>query len=287
MWFTYTILSVLALGIGYTLFKFPALQNQNRFASTFWVNFTSLVLVTLGILIFSPGSLGRITEKIIWISLLWGLIFSLNIFFYMSVLKKAYANVVFPTASTISTIFVVTVGILFLSDSVSVLKIVGVLVVLGLVYLLNKKDGKIFFDKELFFYFSGIIITSFFVKFFQKVLIDLSGDPISVMLPEYLGATIFSFIFGYLIYKKDFLNALRKKQEIKSGIIIAIPLLVGAYFLIQALNVGQLSQVFSIHPAYVVVVTLLTSLFFKEKLGIKKLLIVLGIVIGIILIKIS
>ena len=275
------------MGIAYTLFKFPALQNQNRFASTFWVNFSSLILVTLGIVLFSPHSISLITEKIVWIGLLWGLIFSLNIFFYMSALKKMYASVVFPIASAISTIFVIAVGFIFLSDTVSLLKIVGIIIILAFVYLLNKKKGKISFDRELLLYFFGIIITSFLVKYIQKILIDLSGDPIAVMLPEYIGATIFSLIFGYLFYKKDFLVALGKKQEIKSGIIIAIPLLAGGYFLISALKIGELSQVFTMHPAYVVIVALLSSIFFKEKLGWKKLMIIFAIVFGIILIKIG
>jgi drug/metabolite transporter (DMT)-like permease len=41
------------------------------------------------------------------------------------------------------------------------------------------------------------------------------------------------------------------------------------------------------HPAYVVIVALLSSIFFKEKLGWKKLMIIFAIVFGIILIKIG
>ncbi|MCA9352079.1 EamA family transporter [Patescibacteria group bacterium] len=278
---------MLALGIGYTLFKFPALHNQNRFASTFWSNLVSSVIVGVIILFFSPSSLTLITTNVVWFSLLWGLVFSLNMFFYISALKEMYANVLFPIASAISTVFVVGVGFLFLSDTVSFMKLAGIMVILAFVYLLNKKGGKIVLNKNLSFYFLGIVITSFFVKYFQKVLIDLSGDPIAVMLPEYISASLFAFIFGYIFYKKNFMTALIKKQEIKSGTIIAVPLFVGAYFLVSALNIGELSQVFAIHPVYVVVVTLLTSLFFKEKLGFKKLLIILGIVVGIILIKIG
>ncbi len=153
--------------------------------------------------------------------------------------------------------------------------------------MLTKKDKKIIFDRELLLYFLGILGTSVLVKYFQKVIIDIIQDPVTTVMVEYLGAGIFALIFGYLFYRKSFTQSLRGKKEIITGLKISLPLLLGGYFIVQALKVGELSQVYSIHPVYVVVVALLSSFFFKEKMNLRKLFIILGIVIGIILIKIG
>lgn len=286
-WFIYTILSMLSLGVAYTLFKLPAMQNQNKFASTFWVNvFITLIVIVLSLL-FSIESFEILDQKALLLGLLWGMVFSLNMFFQMSALKKMDAGAMFPIASSLSTILVILIGVLFLSESVSLIKSIGIVVVLSLVFLLTRKNKKINFDRELILYFIGILGTSVLVKYLQKVVVDYIQDPITTVMVEYFGAAVFSLLFGYIFYKKTFTRSLKGKNEIRSGLIISVPLLLGGYFIVQALKTGELSQVFSIHPVYVVVVALLASLFFKEKITAKKLLLITGIVIGVILIKIG
>ncbi len=103
-WFIYTILSMISLGVAYTLFKLPSMQGQNRFASTFWVNvFITIITVSIS-LILSLESLNSINLTFIGLGLFWGMLFSLNMFFQMSALKKMDAGAMFPIASSLSTI---------------------------------------------------------------------------------------------------------------------------------------------------------------------------------------
>ena len=284
-WFTYTLLSLSFFGIAYTLFKLPAMQNQNRFASTFWVNTFITLIIVVSALFFSPHSFEVINAKVMFLGLLWGMFFSLNMFFQMSALKKMGASTLFPIASSLSSILVVLIGFLFLSESISLSKILGIIVVLLSVYFFTRKNKEIILDSELIGYFSGILITSILVKYFQKVVIDFVQDPVTTVMVEYLGAGIFALIFGYIFYKNTFTKSLKSRNEIRGGLIISVPLLLGGFFIIQALKIGELSQIFSVHPAYVVVVALLASLFFKEKITWKKILIIFVIIVGVILIK--
>ncbi len=287
-WFIYTLCSVVSLGAAYTLFKKPSMQGLDRFASTFWTNIF-IVIISLGTtFFFSINSFNSFNKQIFFIAIIWGVIFSLNMFFQMSALKKMNAGAMFPIASALSTLLVVSIGIFFLSESLSFFKLLGVILVVFFVYLFTKKDKKIFFDKQLILYFIGIVITSVLVKFLQKIAIGIAGgDVLSLMPIEHLFAAIFSAIFGYIFYKEGFSKKIKNKKEIVTGIQISIPLFLGGFFLISALTTGETSQVFSIHPAYAAMVAIFSSLFFKEKLGWKKLLLILGIVLGIILIKIG
>jgi len=213
------------------------------------------------------------------------------IFNVMALTSQKNGLSVASVSSKMSVVIPVIFGVILYEESLSFIKITGILLALVAVYLASVKTEGISIDKKyllfpvLLFFGSGIIDTS--LKFIEKNYVTVDTIPI-------FSATtfLFAFIFGILFLS---FKLIRKETKIKSknllgGLMLGIPNYFSIFFLIKSLQVKgfESSTLFTINNVGIVVLsTLFGLIFFKEKLLVKNWIGILLALISILLVSIS
>ena len=213
-----------------------------------------------------------------------------SIFFVMAMTAQKNGVSVTSIAGKMSVVVPVFFGILLYNESVTFLKIVGIIMALIAVYLSSvkeeksKKNGTLLLP-ILLFIGSGTIDT--LLKYIQEN--HVSDEDVSIFSGSLFGiAGAFSFLI--LVIK-----TLKKRESfgyknIIAGIILGVPNYYSIIFLIKALQNKNFesSTLFTINNVAIVVVSTLVGLFFfKEKFSIKNKIGVAMAILGIILVTIA
>ena len=213
-----------------------------------------------------------------------------SIFFVMAMTAQKNGVSVTSIAGKMSVVVPVVFGIILYNESVTFLKIVGIIMALIAVYLSSVKEEKS--EKNgtlllpiLLFIGSGTIDT--LLKYIQENYV--SDEDVSIFSGSLFGiAGVFAFfILVIKIIKKR--EAFGYKNII-AGIILGIPNYYSIIFLIKALQNKNFesSTLFTINNVAIVVVSTLVGLFFfKEKFSIKNRIGVAMAILGIILVTIA
>ena len=213
-----------------------------------------------------------------------------SIFFVMAMTAQKNGVSVTSIAGKMSVVVPVVFGIILYNESVTFLKIVGIIMALIAVYLSSVKEEKS--EKNgtlllpiLLFIGSGTIDT--LLKYIQENYV--SDEDVSIFSGSLFGiAGVFAFfILVIKIIKKR--EAFGYKNII-AGIILGIPNYYSIIFLIKALQNKNFesSTLFTINNVAIVVVSTLVGLFFfKEKFSIKNKIGVAMAVLGIIIVTIA
>ena len=236
-------------------------------------------------------SLNEIPEKP-WFfgAIVLGALF-VSIFFVMANTAQQNGVSVASVAGKMSVVIPVVFGIVLYDESVTYLKIIGVLIALISVYLASVKEAKNSLKKAgllfpiLLFFGSGAIDTTLKyveVNFVQK-------NEASLFSGSLFG---FAAIFGLLIL---LIKTIQKKEpfefkNIIAGIILGVPNYFTIVFLIKAMQTAGIesSTLFTINNVSVVVVsTLVGLLLFKEKFSLKNKIGVALAILGIVLVTIA
>lgn len=213
-----------------------------------------------------------------------------SIFFVMAMTAQKNGVSVTSIAGKMSVVVPVVFGIILYNESVTFLKIVGIIMALIAVYLSSVKEEKS--EKNgtlllpiLLFIGSGTIDT--LLKYIQENYV--SDEDVSIFSGSLFGiAGVFAFFI--LVIK-----TLKKREafgykNIIAGIILGIPNYYSIIFLIKALQNKNFesSTLFTINNVAIVVVSTLVGLFFfKEKFSIKNKIGVAMAVLGIIIVTIA
>ena len=213
-----------------------------------------------------------------------------SIFFVMAMTAQKNGVSVTSIAGKMSVVVPVIFGIILYNESVTFLKIVGIIMALIAVYLSSvkeeksKKNGTLLLP-ILLFIGSGTIDT--LLKYIQEN--HVSDEDVSIFSGSLFGiAGAFSFLI--LVIK-----TLKKRESfgyknIIAGIILGVPNYYSIIFLIKALQNKNFesSTLFTINNVAIVVVSTLVGLFFfKEKFSIKNKIGVAMAVLAIILVTIA
>ncbi|WP_218598639.1 EamA family transporter [Polaribacter sp. NJDZ03] len=213
------------------------------------------------------------------------------IFFVMANTAQQNGVSVASVAGKMSVVIPVVFGVLLYDESVTYLKIIGILIALVSVYLASVKEDKNSLKKAgllfpiLLFFGSGAIDTTLKyveVNFVQK-------NEASLFSGSLFG---FAAIFGLLIL---LIKTIQKKEpfefkNIIAGIILGVPNYFTIVFLIKAMQTAGIesSTLFTINNVSVVVVsTLVGLLLFKEKFSLKNKIGVALAILGIVLVTIA
>ena len=213
-----------------------------------------------------------------------------SIFFVMAMTAQKNGVSVTSIAGKMSVVVPVFFGILLYNESVTFLKIVGIIMALIAVYLSSvkeeksKKNGTLLLP-ILLFIGSGTIDT--LLKYIQEN--HVSDEDISIFSGSLFGIAG-AFAFLILVIK-----TLKKRESfgyknIIAGIILGVPNYYSIIFLIKALQNKNFesSTLFTINNVAIVVVSTLVGLFFfKEKFSIKNKIGVAMAVLAIILVTIA
>ena len=268
-----------------SFYKMPSFKGYSSFFSTFWTNLFSFVFVLLALAIFSTSSLAGLFS-VSWYAIVWGIFFAGTMVLQKILLKKVETNSVYPVTSSIGSLVTILVGVVLLSEKVSIIQTLGILVILFSVFLYTRKSGSFPLDKSTVLLSLGIIITSTLSKYVQKL--GAVNDSVShFMLWQYVGAALFGLLISYIFEKGKFKEIMHIGKYWKGSILISFFSVLGGYTIFKALSLGPLSGVYAIHPAYTFVAGIFGYIFFKEKLTRKKVLLALLSVVGIILLKIG
>ena len=222
-------------------------------------------------------------------ALILGLSF-ISIFFIMAKTSQENGVSVASVAGKMSLAIPVVCGVILYNESLSLLKVLGIILALGAVYLTSakeKKENSIVKGGLLFpillFLGSGIIDT--FLKYIETNYVK--------DVPFFSGSIFaFAFLLGSLILLT---RVLLKKEVLEfknviAGVIIGIPNYFSIIYFIKSLQINHLdtSVIFTINNVGIVLAcTLVGILLFKEKLSFKNSIGVITAIVGIILVTIA
>lgn len=223
-------------------------------------------------------------------AIILGILF-VSVFFVMANTAQKNGVSVASVAGKMSVVIPVLFGILLYDESVTYLKVIGILIALVSVYLASVKNEKSNIENAgllfpiLLFFGSGIIDTTLKyveVNFVQK-------NEVSLFSGSLFG---FAAFFGLLILA---IKTIQKRESfglknIIAGIVLGIPNYFTIVFLIKAMQTAGLesSTLFTINNVSVVIVsTLVGLLLFKEKFSLKNKIGVVLAILGIILVTIA
>ena len=283
------ILSILFSTSLFVIFKFFNVYKVNTLQAIV-VNY--VVAFTLGI--FSADAFGKITtvssQPWFYGALCLGVLF-VCVFLVMALTSQKNGVSVASVAGKMSVVVPIFFGILLYNESVTFLKILGVLVALVAVYLSsiqekeeNQPKASLLFPMLLFLG-SGIIDTA--LKY-----VEINFVPKDQV--DFFSGTLFGMagVFGILILLiKQFLG--KEKIEIKSiiaGVVLGVPNYFSIVFLIKALQNKNMESttLFTINNVGVVVVsTIVGLLLFKENFSFKNKIGIVLAIIGIVLVAIA
>ena len=226
-----------------------------------------------------------------WFSgaLFLGVLF-VSIFFVMAMTAQKNGVSVTSIAGKMSVVVPVVFGIILYNESVTFLKIVGIMMALIAVYLSSvkeeksEKNGTLLFP-VLLFIGSGTIDT--LLKYIQENYV--AAEDVSIFSGSLFGiAGVFAFLI--LVIKTIKKRESFGYKNIIAGIILGVPNYYSIIFLIKALQNKDFesSTLFTINNVAIVVVSTLVGLFFfKEKFSIKNKIGVAMAILGIIIVTIA
>jgi|TARA_B110000971_G_C20014802_1_gene503411 drug/metabolite transporter (DMT)-like permease len=213
-----------------------------------------------------------------------------SIFFVMAMTAQKNGVSVTSIAGKMSVVVPVIFGIILYNESVTFLKLVGILIALSAVYLSSvkeqssEKNGTLFLP-VLLFIGSGTIDT--LLKYIQENYV--ADEDVSIFSGSLFGiAAIFASII--LVIKTVKKRTPFGLKNILAGIILGVPNYYSIIFLIKALQNKNFesSTLFTINNVAIVVVsTLVGLLFFKEKFSVKNKIGVAMAILGIVLVTIA
>ena len=211
-----------------------------------------------------------------------------SIFFVMALTAQKNGVSVASVAGKMSVVVPILFGIFLYHESVTLFKIIGIIIALIAVYLAsvkeekNKVEGASILFPILLFFGSGTIDTT--LKYVEVNFVP-KGD-VSIFSGSLFGIAA---LFGTLIL---IIKSIKKPEafgmkNIIAGIVLGIPNYFSIVFLIKALQTDgfESSVLFTINNVAIVVVsTLVGLLLFKEKFSLKNKIGVALAIVGILLV---
>ncbi|TXD46499.1 EamA family transporter [Polaribacter sp. IC073] len=222
-------------------------------------------------------------------SLILGALF-VSVFFVMAMTSQQNGVSVASISGKMSVVVPVFFGIILYNESVTFLKIVGIIIALVAVYLSSVKEGKsenrgTLVFPILLFLGSGTIDT--FLKYVQ--VNHVADEDVSIFSGSLFGiAAIFALVILVLktIKKREAFGL----KNIIAGVILGVPNYYSIVFLIKALqnNEFESSTLFTINNVAIVILsTLVGLLLFQEKFSLKNKIGVALAILGIVLVTIA
>lgn len=284
----YLLLSVIASTLIFVIFKLFDRYKIDTLQAIV-VNYISATIYGLASYQGTIHSNDIINAKWLWGAIGLGFLF-ISIFNVMALTAQRNGLSVASVASKMSVIIPIIVGFYLYHESVTALKIVGILLALAAVLLTSIKPKTITHNSNwtlpaILFLGSGIIDAS--IKYLETNFITEKSVPLFT-------SSIFfvAFLIGILTLTfKTIKNTIKiTLKNVIGGLILGVVNYYSMYFLIKALKVDAIesSSAFTINNVAIVTFTTLLGLFlFKEHLSKKNWLGILLAVISILLISYS
>lgn len=301
----YLLLAIICSSSIAIIFKFSETNNLNRYAVTTMNYFTaftvSLVLalvegnIKMGLegnfldefqdVIIEGNNLFSPMASLIWaivVGIIAGAFFFLSFVYYQMSVRENNVGLA-GTFGKLGILVPMSFSIIIWKEFPTSIQWIGIILSLISIIIVNVSFEKqnlkdIHMNLILLFFFGGL--AEFSNKIFQKYAIS-----------EY--KSVFLFFVFFIAFIISLMTTIKRKKIIKkidllTGILVGIPNLFSSFFLIMALNYIETSIVFPIYSAgSIVIITLVGTLFFKEKLKKKEIIAIFMTIIALILININ
>lgn len=186
-------------------------------------------------------------------------------------------------ASKMSVVIPVVFAFLLYNETITFLKVIGILVALLAVYMVSRKGSEQSFELSywylpvLLFFGSGVLDT--ILKFLEHRYVNQDQTDIFATTIFFMaGISGILFVTGHYILKKPTIHL----KNVVAGILLGIPNYFSVYFIVMALKTNGMesSVIFPVNNVGVVMVSTLAGVFlFKEQLsGFNKTGILLAVV---------
>lgn len=263
----YLILSILCSSAIFVIFKLFDLYNVNRLHA---IIFNYVVACICGLSTHSKAiDILTITQKSWFLyALAMGFVF-ICVFNAMAITAQKNGLSVVAVASKMSVIIPIVAGLFLYNESISLLKVIGILIALVSIYMVTVNPDKINKKASLLFPLiaflgSGSIDAS--LKYLETTFVN--PNDVSLFSGVIFGS---AFCIGVLVLSFQVLKGKFQFQfkNIVGGIALGIINYYSVYFLIKAVSSKntESSTVFTINNVSILLITtLIGSMFFNEKL---------------------
>ncbi|MBT8236930.1 MAG: DMT family transporter [Bacteroidia bacterium] len=261
-------LSVACSSLIFIIFK---LFSTHKVETLFAIIINYIIACSVGLLVFGQSVPLTTLPGKPWFFPAVGLgILFIVVFNLMARTSQDLGVSVASVATKMSLAIPVLIGVWLYNETLSMLKIVGIILALLAVYYASVKPGSNFRSKglrlpALVFLGSGIIDVS--IKYIQDGLVAEAEFPI-FSSAVFAAAALTGFVFISTTQSKRLFTF--GKRNILAGIILGVPNFFSIYFLLRALNTPALNSatVFTLNNvAIVMCTTLLGIALFKEHIS--------------------
>lgn len=284
-WLPYSVVATVLIGVSMSLYKMPSFRGYSSFHSTFWTNIFSLGFSILFMGIFTTEKISSIFS-ISWLALLWGGLFAATMLQQKLLLKRMETNTLLPITSSLGAVITVLGGIVLFSERLSLVQTFGILIIFVSVFLFSRKKGELPLDFNSIGFMVGIITVSTLSKFVLK-LGAMQGSIYHYNVYQCIGAALFALMFIFIFERKDAHKLFEINNTWRMSLLIALFSALGGLTLLKALSLGPVSAVFAIHPAYIFISGIVGMVLYKENLTLKKIILAILTIVGVVLIKIG
>ncbi len=277
----YILLSILCSTSLFIIFKY---LDKFKIDAFLVIVINYFVAASLGFILNYDTNYNKIMSEIskwYYLAIIIGVLFIL-MFFVIGVSSRKIGIAITSVSSKMSVILPITFSIIYFSETVSNLKIIGIiLAVFAIILSVYKKSEK---KLELHFIYLPVILllgmgtTDILLKISQNCCINKEISSIFTAI-----LFMISGITGLIIslYKPKIWKNIKSKKTILMGVILGIINFGSIYFLINALNSNKFdsSIIFGINNIGIVALSVLSGLIlFKEKLSLINLI---GIILSL------
>ena len=279
MWIIYALLASFFAGITAVFAKMSVSDIDSSFSSSLR---TIIILIFFLILVMIKNLFVEVTNidmKTFIFLVLSGISTTLLWIFYFKALKLGNVNSVAAIDKT-SIVITLLLSSIFLSEKITLVKIISSILIIGGTFIMNKKESKEKDNKWLIYAILTAIFTST-TTIFGKVGLEKINTILSTFIRTLI---VFIIIWIYVIstkkykdYKKLKLNDI--KYIILSGLTTGLSWL--CYY--AALQKGEASLVFPIEKLNIVFTVIFSCILLKEKINKREIFGLLSIVIGTII----
>lgn len=277
----YLILAILCSSSIALIFKFSETSNMNRLhvtTSNYLIAFsTSLVLALAGNAIWSEQLFS------FWLGILAGVFFFLSFYLYQKSVRESGASLS-GSFGKMGILIPMILSVIIWKEFPAPLQWLGIALALLSIVVVNlpSKKEKTTFHVDLIFLFIFGGMAEFFNKIFQKYATDAADKNVFLFF-VFFSAFVISLSFSLL--KKN-----RKRFQYRdffTGLAVGVPNLFSSFFLIMSLEHIKTAVVFPIYSAgSIMLITLASTIFFKERLKLKEKLSIVVTIIALILVNV-
>lgn len=282
MWVLYAFGSAFFAGITSILAKIGIKNVDSNLATAIR---TTIILIFSWLMVFIVGSFNTIytisTKTIIFL-ILSGLATGLSWLCYFKALQLGNVNKVAPIDKS-STILTIILALIFLGESISILKVVSIILIGIGTYMMieKKKDDKVSKDNKWLWFAIGSAVFASLTSILGKVGIEGVESNLGTAIRTIV-VLIMAWLVVFVTKKQGDIKKIDKhgwKFLIFSGITTGLSWL--CYY--KALQEGQASIVVPIDKLSIVVTIIFSSVILKEKMSKKSIIGLLGIILGTLL----